>query len=326
MKPETGRAWPRRARRLLVMALVAGTSFNMLCIMHARAMTRFVEDGERTADPEALGWTGRARAVLLGVRVPRPRNARAPDALGLAFTTHVVRTRRGARLEAWHVPAERSRGLILLFHGYAASKAQLLETAHALHAERWSLVLVDFEGSGGSSGNTTTIGYREAEDVAATVEWTRAHLGVDAPVLYGFSMGSAAILRAVGEAGVPARAIVVEAPFDRMLSTTRHRFELMGIPSFPSAELLVFWGGRLYGFDGLAHDPVDYASTVRVPALVLCGDSDARVRVSEARAVASAASATLVVFEGVGHAQLVTADRLRWRQTVLPFLDSVAAR
>ena len=57
-------------------------------------------------------------------------------------------------------------------------------------------------------------------------------------------MGAASVLRSVHSCGVQPDAIIAESVFDRMLTTVRHRFELMGVPSFPCAELLVFWGGR----------------------------------------------------------------------------------
>jgi hypothetical protein len=53
-------------------------------------------------------------------------------------------------------------------------------------------------------------------------------------------MGAAAVLRAVARCGVQPDAIIVESVFDNMLNTVRHRFEAMGVPSFPGAQLLVF--------------------------------------------------------------------------------------
>lgn len=315
----------RRAKFAAATLIALAALFNGVCVLHARAMTTFVDAGERTPDPEELGVFGKLRALALGVEVPRPVNDVDPSSIGLDFATHLIDGREGARLELWHVPVGNPEGLVILCHGYAGSKARLLETARALHDASWAVLLPDFEGSGGSSGHTTTLGYGEAGDVVATARWAREHLGIERPVLYGLSMGSAAILRAVAVEDLAVRGIVVETPFDRMLSTVRHRFDLMGVPSFPSAELLVFWGGVIHGFDALEHDPVDYAADVNAPTLVLAGALDQRVRVEEAEAVARAASAELVVFDEVGHAQMVAAAPARWRNAVLPFLASLPA-
>src|SRR3712207_7040402 len=53
---------------------------------------------------------------------------------------------------------------------------------------------MDMSGHGGSAGNVTTIGYHEAADVAAAYQY--AQTLDDRVVLYGVSMGAAAILRA----------------------------------------------------------------------------------------------------------------------------------
>ena len=87
------------------------------------------------------------------------------------------------------------------------------------------MLLVDFRGVGGSSGNTTTVGVREAEDVAIAVNYTRS-LDLKRPiVLYGVSMGTAAILKAVAQKKVNPDAIVLELPFTRLLDAVRSRLK-----------------------------------------------------------------------------------------------------
>ncbi len=314
-------AWRRKTWWAGGATLALLLAYNGVCLMHARAMTTFVDGGERTGQPEQLGIGAKLSATLFGVTVPRPVNARSPADVGLAYQTVTWSNGRGGTLEAWDIPAPSPRGAVLVFHGYAASKDQLLETARLLHEERWSVVMVDFEGSGGSSGDTVTIGHREALDVMATLEWARGR-GIERPVLYGFSMGAAAILRAVGELGAEPAAIVVEAPYDRLLSTVQHRFELMGLPAFPSAELLVFWGGVLHGYDGFDNEPVRWAAGVRAPTLVVAGSEDTRARPEEARAVAAAAGARLLLLPGHGHVQSAKVAPALWRREVAAFIRS----
>ncbi|NJR40440.1 MAG: hypothetical protein HC781_18420 [Leptolyngbyaceae cyanobacterium CSU_1_4] len=86
-------------------------------------------------------------------------------------------------------------------------------------------------------------------------------------ILYGASMGAVAVMRAVAIEKIEPVALILESPFDRLLNTVRHRFEVMGIPSFPSAELIVFWGGVQLGIDGFNHNPVDYARSIDCPRI-----------------------------------------------------------
>jgi uncharacterized protein len=300
------------ARRLglafaaMVFSIVAG---NFVVFAHAWRFTHFVAAGERTPGPERLSPGGRLVTLLTGVRVPRPRNDRSLADVGL-----VGRDLRVGEAAAWVVEGS-GPGCVALFHGYAASRSSLLDEAAALHAMGHTVVLTDFPGSGDAEGWGTSLGWREAgvvRDVAALCE------GHGPVVLYGKSMGSAAVLRAVGVLGVPADLLVLETPFDRLVTTVGHRFESMGLPAAPGAQLLVFWGGVQLGFDGFEHNPVDYAAAITTPTLLLAGENDARVRVQEVESIraALAGPAILEVFAGAGHVSLLQADRALWLELV----------
>src|SRR5579883_879461 len=227
------RRWIRTHPKLAatIVAASAFVALNAVAFLHARAMTHFTGGGERTRKPEALSPGEKLRALFTGVHVPRPTNEATPASCGLPFETLRFPSTGGVELEAWRIPREGSRGRVLLFHGYAASKSSLVSVARELHDLGYETVLVDFRGSGGSSGSVTTLGVLEADDVASAVQRT----GTEAPILYGLSMGSAAILRAVHVHALAPRSIIIECPFGRMLDTVEARFALMGLPSFPGA-------------------------------------------------------------------------------------------
>src|SRR6185436_5713296 len=133
--------------------------------------------------------------------------------------------------------------------------------SRALYELCYPRLVVAFYGSGGGLGTDTSLGYLEARDVSAAVEYARQQWPSRTIVLYGFSMGSAAILRSVGVEGVSPAAIIVEAAFDNLLATTKSRFHTMGLPATPLAELLLFWGGWQWGFDAFSHNPAAYAQS-----------------------------------------------------------------
>lgn len=317
----------RGARRkwLYVILLLALLVPNALAYLHARAMTHFVTSGQTTS-ANGLSWADKMRVLLFGLRIHRADNHGTPADLGLDYQTHHFAGGAGT-LEAWVIEAQPRRGVVLIFHGYSGSKSDFIEVARRLHDRGWTSVLVDFRGAGGSSGQDTTIGWHEADDVAATVAWTREHLQEPAPVLYGFSMGAAAILRAVAVHDVHPRALIVEASFDRMLSTVEHRFHNLGIPAFPAATLLVFWGGARNGFNAFAHNPVQYAAAVTCPTLMLHGGADKVVAQAEARNVFNALAGPkfLHVFPHAPHEASRTVSQQDWQSAFAPFLDRVSA-
>lgn len=320
----------RRWRRRLVWTLLPGfVALNAVAWLQAGSMLHWSTSGQRTARPETLGLLEKARVLVAGVSIPRPENRRTPREVGLDFEVVTFEDGLGDRLEAWSVPAP--GGALgadveaLLFHGYASSKESMLSVARGLFDLGCGVLLVDFHGSGGSSGSGTTIGIREAHDVVAALSWSRARWPERRLVAYGVSMGGAAILRAVAVLGARPDGIVVESTFDRLLSTVEDRFHRMGLPAFPAAQVLVFWGSVRLGVNAFAHDPVRYAASVSCPTLVLQGSLDPNVGMDGARAIHARLTGwkQLSEYVRIGHQDIRTTDRERWRRDVEGLLGAV---
>lgn len=322
-------SWCRSHRRLalLLAALAAIVLINIWTFRHAWTMTHFSSGGDVTIRPEQMSMIGRARVLLTGVNLPHPVNDRTPAAFELPFETRRLCVSETIELEVWFIPHSDPRALIVMFHGYGACKSRLLHEAATFHALGCATLLVDFRGSGGSTGGATTLGYHEADDVATACQFAESLLPDRPLMLYGRSMGSVAILRAVAMAGVRPAGIIIECPFDRLLGTVEHRFTAMGLPSFPCAELLVFWGGVQHEMNGFTHNPIDYTPRVDCPVLLMHGELDQRVAVSEARAVFESlpGEKRFEVFPDVGHESCHRTRPDLWRQHVEWFLDSHAA-
>jgi len=304
----------------VLLPCVAGLvlSVNLLAFLHVRSFLRFGSSSVRTAAPEQISALGSARVLFTGGSLPRPVNQRTPAELGLGFETATVRSDDGTTLEAWWVPAQgRTRGRALLFHGYGGSKDQLLEVADWFQGQGLEVGLVDFRGAGGSEGARTTLGWEEAEDVKAMVDAARAR-GPEPVIAYGFSMGAAAVARAIGRLGVRLDGAVMEASYQTLPGAVRRRLVLMGLPASPLSETLVFWGGVDSGFNGFALRPVDDVRATSVPLLLLHGEQDRRAPPEDGKALAAAAGAgvELVVLPRTGHQPGIGTRYLEWTQAV----------
>jgi uncharacterized protein len=321
MKPKT-----KRWLSGLVAALLAGlVLLNVVAFRHAFAMMHFSSGNFRTQEPENLAFAQKCKILFQGVSIPRPQAGATAQDLAPAARNLQLECTNGITLGAWYCPASKGDVLVILFHGYSSEKSSMLLQAKAFLDLGMSVLMVDFRGSGDSSESYTTIGFLEAEDVAAAVRYANAYLPHRELVLYGQSMGAAAALRAVYSYGIQPDAIIVEAVFDSLLHTVRHRFEAMGVPSFPSAELLLFWGGRQAGFNGFSHNPVDYARVVKCPILFLHGAADPRARVEEARRVFAAVPArkTMKEFPDIRHQSPLVRHPDEWKNAVSDFLTGI---
>jgi alpha-beta hydrolase superfamily lysophospholipase len=323
MSPKSRRRLRRVAIALAVLLLLA----NFLAFMHARALTHFGPPGPAVTKPWNMSWGEKVRGLFFGVTIPRPTNSFTPEKYGLAFDTVRFQTIDNFDLEAWHIPCESPRGLVILFHGYMNAKASVLREAKVFHDLGFETMLVDFRGSGGSQGNETTVGWREADDVAAAVDYANRNLHTQCVILYGQSMGSAAILRAIALRGVKPNAIIVECPYDRMLNTIANRFTYLGVPSFPAARMLLFWGSVQQHNWAFSLNPAEYAKSVTCPALYIRGGDDPWVTQSEAEAILNnlRGEKTLVTISHCGHEGAYLRDPKNWTTAVSNFIGRVVS-
>lgn len=253
----------------------------------------------------------------------RPENRLTPRAIGLEYQIHRIELANGDTLEGWYVSHPRPRGLVAMFHGHAGAKDNLLTQAQRLHELGLDLFMVDFRGSGGSSGTDTTIGLRESDDVLATVAYLKSRWAERPVILYGISMGSAAILRAMAQVDLQPAGLVLESTFDRLRTTVAHRVERMAFPAWPATEAVLWWGGIQHGVDTFSHNPAEYAATVSAPTLLLQGGRDPWIRPDESRTILDRLRGPkdLVIFPSAGHTGLLPNDPQRWHTAVATFLD-----
>ncbi|HEY5037709.1 MAG TPA: alpha/beta fold hydrolase, partial [bacterium] len=310
--------------RLLVTLALLAIGANFCSYMQVYKMIHFSSGGTRTSKSEDLSKLDKVLLLFTGINVPRPENVNTPDSIGCGYRTFRISSEKGVVNEVWEIPAVRSKSLAILFHGYAGRKSDLLAEAKEFHDRGYWVWLVDFSGSGGSTGDETTVGCKEAVEVASVFREARRTMPQSRIVLFAHSMGSAAILRSLREYFLDPSAVILECPFDSLLSTVENRFHLMGYPSFPFAQLMVFWGGVQMGFNGFAYRPVDDAGAVQVPVLLLIGEKDDRVTVPQARSIYDRlqGSKKFVVVPGVGHRSYLAVDPALWKTEVFRFLEN----
>jgi uncharacterized protein len=199
----------------------------------------------------------------------------------------------------------------------------MLDKAEVFHQLGYHTLLADFMGAGGSEGIQTTIGYKEAAQVATCVDYLQKR-GERNIILFGTSLGATAIMKAMADHPLEARALILECPFGTMLQTVKNRFRMIGVPACPMAHLLVFWGGAQNGFNGFSHNPTDYAKDITTPTLLLYGKKDDRVTVEETKEIFAhlAGPKQLVTYPLAGHENYLTKYGAQWTADVAQFLSA----
>ncbi|OGV42057.1 MAG: hypothetical protein A2X46_05760 [Lentisphaerae bacterium GWF2_57_35] len=308
---------------ILSLALLGFIGMNVAAYQQAWRMMHYADRGTRTGSPEQLSPLQKLRVLFTGINLPRPASDIVPD---LPYETFLLETPDRLKLEAWRISHDNPLGTVILFHGYGSCKAWLLPEAKAFHQMGCEVLLVDFRGSGGSTGNLTTLGYQEAHDVLCAVRFAQMQHPNLPVILYGQSMGAVAILRAVAVEKIEPQAVIIESVFNTLLKTVKNRFDSMGWPSFPFAHLMAFWGSVQAGAFSFSHNPVEYAAEVRCPALFLHGEKDPRARPEQAREVFEALpfpAKEFVLFPNVFHESCYGKEPSLWEKEVGEFLLQV---
>jgi uncharacterized protein len=278
---------------------------NILAFAGAYGMTHYHSPGQR-----AFG--------LL-----RPVDSRSPAAIGLNYRQQRIAINSSEWLETWLIPTDAPIGTVLLFPGKGGSKSDLLAPTQVFHDLGYQALLVDFRGVGGSSGSTSTLGMREADDVAVAVSYAQRTKLQPPLVVYGLSMGSAAIMRAIAQAKINPDAAILELPFARLVDTVGSRIRSARLPTFPMTQLVVFWGSIQHRYNGFAHNPVVDARQVQCPTLVMHGQRDQWTTVAEINQIFNNLPGTkqLAIFPSAGHQLLVTVDKGLWQRSVEQILS-----
>jgi uncharacterized protein len=212
-----------------------------------------------------------------------------PDRAGLDYRDLWLETDDGERLHGWWIDARKdSLGHLLLCHGNAGNIGDRVLHAALLTTTGFDVLLFDYRGYGRSSGTPSEDGtYRDAR---ATLTCLLEQPGVDpSRVFYlGESLGGAVALD---------------------LALVRPPAGLVLLSAFTGVREL----GRLhYPFVPAALVPDAYPALRRIhelhaPLLVLHGDRDDIVPLSQGRALYDAAPGAkrMHVFPGLGHNDLV---------------------
>lgn len=291
---------------------------NVISYNHAYKFTHFAEENTpKSGKPEFLPLTEKLKVIFWGISNPKPVNYHKP-----ARTHETINIQSKENLEAWLVSPENPKGIVLLFHGYSGSKSGMINYAEEFYQKGYRTLLVDFQGSGGSTGHQTTIGFEESKDVEVSYNYIKNRFPKEEIILFGSSMGAAAILKSVAETEIKPNKLIVECPFGSMRTTTQKRFEAMGLPTFILPDLLMIYGSIQNGFNAYAHNPTKYAKGVDIPTLLLYGAKDPRVTRAETDAIFEnlQGEKSLGIFENAGHENYLWRHRGEWEREIDAFL------
>lgn len=291
---------------------------NVISAFHAYKFTHFTENESPRLGIDKLTIWDKAKVALTGINNPKPKSDIIPN-----LPYEEIEIQSNVKLSTWWIPNSKALGTVILFHGYGAEKSSNLNYAYLFQKMGYNTLLVDFMGTGKSEGHQVTIGYLEAQNVKATFDYVKSKNTNQPILLFGNSMGAAAIMKAINDYALACNAIILECPFGSMQQTMTNRFENMHFPTFPILPLMMFWGSVENGISIYDHNPETYAKNIQVPTLLMYGEKDKMVRKSEINAIFKNLSGKkqLVGFPLAGHENYLKKYQANWYQAVQTFIQ-----
>ena len=190
----------------------------------------------------------------------------------------------------------------------------------------FGVLTFDWRAVGESEGDTSTVGYDEVRDVRAAVDWLAGRPDVDPDRIGGLSRSAGAaalILEAAGDPRV--RAVVAETTFssieDMVETVVRAK---TGLPTFPFAPLIVYFGQREAGVPIAAVRPVDVIGRLAPrPVLLIRGGRDTWVPADNADLLYAAAGEPKELWDvpDAEHARVQDADPVEYERRIASFFD-----
>jgi fermentation-respiration switch protein FrsA (DUF1100 family) len=221
----------------------------------------------------------------------------------------------------WFAPGT-GQGAVLLLHGMRADRTQMLGRARFLQAEGYSVLLIDLQAHGESSGERITFGAREGAGVLAALRYLRGKLPGEPIGVVGVSLGAASL---VLSRPFPApNAVVLESMYPTITEAIADRLVMrLGAVGNLVAPLLWWQLPLRSGAAAAELRPVSVISELNAPLLIVSGTEDRHTTWAETERIFTAAQhpKELWAVQGAAHVDLYSYDPAGYKARILMFLS-----
>lgn len=302
--------------------LVQFVLINISAALYADKLTRYYDVIPENYSNSSGNIFSKSWKLFTGPKYGRPVEMTIP---GRQYDTIKLITKNGGSVNAWYMRTDSvAKGTVILFHGIGGTKTINMDEANDFLFMGYDVMLVDFRGHGSSSGNTTTVGVKESEEVKLAFDYVKSKRGKNI-FLFGTSMGAVAITRAMYDYDLQPAGLILEAPFLSLQTYLKARARLLGFPAQPFAFFTTFWIGVEKGFNGYKHKTTRYVRSINCPVLYQWGNLDNFVNEAEINSIYKATGSTkkkLVVYDGAEHESLLRKEMEKWRRETAAFLSA----
>ena len=212
----------------------------------------------------------------------------------------------------------------IFFHGYMAEPMiNFCVQGHDLYLQRYNLLMVHQRGHGKSGGNHTTLGMNEKDDVLLWVDWVEKNTETKRIILYGMSMGAAAVSYA-SEAVQPSsvQAMVIDCGYRSPYEQFIYECQVRSAPWQPIVPIVLLLAKRILNAN-MRKKTSESLKNTQIPALFLIGTADKTVSLAAVEECyeCCASEKEMIIVEGAAHTTTYLAGSSMAKERLTDFLS-----
>ena len=238
--------------------------------------------------------------------------------------TYFVTTRDNKKIAYWYFPVEKSRGVVILVHGYGnpGGKSAVFGQVEYLQKAGYSTALLDLRSYGESEGQQISMGVHEWKDLEAVYDQMKLLPENNNKKIgfLGISMGAVSSIIEVGQTG-KGDFIIASVPyanFDSLFSAQLTREGVSPTLFLPLMKQLAY---TEFGTEYQKFTAENYITRVHVPILIIRALHDDVVKSEDAQVLYEAAAQPKTYAEIESRHDIFYFHPDEFKEVVLDFLQ-----
>ena len=230
-------------------------------------------------------------------------------------------------VHGWLCYGKRGSGAVLLVHSMRSNRLEMLSRARVLKDHGYSVLLIDLQAHGESTGEKITFGLRESEGVAAAVTFLRKTFPNEPIGAIGVSLGAAAIVLAKQDLKLDAA--ILESLHPTIEEAIDNRLKLH-FGNYGSVLLPIMLAQLSFYLDTAMDElsPITRINNLNSPVLFISGTHDSHTTQSETERLYAAARTPkeIWIVPGAGHFNMHSYAGREYEQRIIDFLSRYLRR
>lgn len=233
-----------------------------------------------------------------------------------------IKSYDGLRLNASLIE-NKSHVYVIMVHGYRGEGASIISPIKKMNAKGYSLLVPDLRGHGESEGDYIGMGWDDRKDLLGWIDFILKRNCHASIVLYGVSMGAAAVMNVAGEK-LPheVKAIIEDCGYTNIGDLLQSHYKLSDFESFLVSHFANMMTKVKAGYAIGDNQPIEQVRHSHIPILFIHGREDDFIPYAMMEELYDAADCEKekLTIEGAGHANSCSVNSKLYYETVFRFI------